>query len=192
MKFVFKIAAALLVALAIGGGSALFIIERSLQSSDVKNGPWHINLTIGSEAVGPYMRAASAQAGLLSPTKSETLSFTAFTDDEGAALDSVCNYKITGGDLPARWWSLTAYGADGYLIPNPQDRYSFGANNVARAEDGTYVIHLAPTAKSGNRLPSGKRRQHISVTLRLYSPEAAAITAPSIIELPAITRETCP
>lgn len=193
MKFVFKLVAALIVALATGAGSALLIIDRGARSSDVENGPWRANLTIDSkEEVDPYTRAMVAQADLLALNKNEVLSFTAFTDDTGALLSSACNYKIAGRDLPARWWNLTAYGADEYLIPNPQDRYSFGATHVTRAEDGTYTLYIAPGAQSGDRIPSGKKHQHLSVILRLYNPEQIAVAAPSTIALPTITQEACP
>ena len=50
------------------------------------------------------------------------------------ALDGDCRYEIAGRDPDTRWWSVTAYGADDFLIPNSANRYSMAKTTVAAKE----------------------------------------------------------
>lgn len=193
-----KAVGAFAAALVLGVGSAVWMVSRGLAAGEVSSGPWRTNLAIGSEAADPYTRATVARAGLLALNRSETLYFTAATDSDGAALNADCHYRLEGGDLPARWWSVTAYGADHFLIPNPQERYSYGGNTVARAADGSYTIHVAPEPETDagtgadNWIPSGNKAQPFSLTIRLYNPSEAAAADPGSIALPRVVRESCP
>ncbi len=191
MKRFLKYLTCILVALFLGVGSALWAIKSHARRSWLQNKSWRVNLDIGSKNTGLYSKAAVARAGLFALNKSETIYYVAGTDDEGKPLTSDCDYRIEGKDLDARWWSITLYGADFFLVPNDQKRYSFNGQNVKRKQDGGYIIFASRTAKQDNWLPSGDQDQFY-LTLRLYNPAKSVYTNPGRIELPSITREVCP
>jgi hypothetical protein len=190
MKFVLKCLAVLVIALFLGIFSALLMVNSSPEETWIKNGPWLINLAIGSKQAGMYTRAFVARFGLFALQKSEAIYYSAHTDDEGQLLRSSCDYRIEGRDIDARWWSITAYGSDQYLIPNEQNRWSFNGKNVKREADGRYVITLSSNPKGKNWLPSGNFDQ-VYLTLRLYNPAQAIYENPGAIALPRIAKGEC-
>jgi len=193
VKLALKLVAAFVVALILGAGSAILLIRSGGLGGDVAVGPWETDLTIGSTQADPYTRARVAVAGLLALNRSETIYFTAHRDDAGDKLRISCSYKITGFDPPARWWSITLYGEDHYLIPNPQNRYSVGGETVQRNEDGSFVIHVGPEERDTNWIPTGdgQNGDTFTLTLRLYNPDDKAARDPAGISLPQIAKEAC-
>lgn len=193
MKLALKLLAATVVALILGAGSALLLVRSSGLGGDVAVGPWRTSTIIGSAEADPYTRAKVAFAGLLALNRSETIYFTAARDEAGEKLRADCTYKIVGTDPPARWWSITLYGSDHYLLANPEDRYSYGGNTVAREEDGSFVIAVGPEKADGNWIPTGDGQTDdtFTLTLRLYNPEEAAARDPSGVVLPQIAKEAC-
>lgn len=179
--------------LLIGVGSAALRIGQGLHDGGVRNGPWTTNLTIGSPAADPWTRATVAVAGLLALSREETLYFTAFTDSAGSPLRAGRCYRIAGRDPAARWWSVTAYGADHYLIANPENRWSVSKTNVERDPDGTFVISAGRPTPAPNPLPVGAREADapFSLTLRLYDPAPEAAISPATTPLPVIEVEAC-
>src|SRR5262249_5932959 len=127
---------------------------------------------------------------LLALRSSEALYFIASVDADGRRLRSSCDYRIEGRDPPARWWSITLYADDMFLIPNRLARYSYGGSNVMREPDGHFVIHVAASERTGNWLPSGDHRQ-LHLTLRLYGPSAAVLAHPEQAPLPSLVTEAC-
>jgi hypothetical protein len=191
LKLFLKFLASVLIALALGLISALWAINSPPgESYNVTNGAWRTNLAIGSSQAGMYIRALVARTGLFALNKSETIYFVADSDDNGQPLHSKCNYRIEGKDIETRWWSITAYGEDHFLIANEKQRHSFNGHDVMRKADGTYDILMSPTAKSGNWLPSGNQKQ-LYLALRLYNPKPAVYENPAGVELPRITRGEC-
>lgn len=192
MKLALKLVAVVIAALILGAGSALLFIRSAGLGGGVAVGPWQTSLVTGSTEADPYTRARVAVAGLLALNRSETIYFTAGHDDDGDRLRAECTYKVTGSDPPARWWSVTLYGADHYLVSNPLDRYSYGGDTLAREADGTFVISVGPEETEGNWIPTGGQTgDTFSLTLRLYNPEPAAVREPSGIALPQIAKEAC-
>jgi len=191
MKFLLKSVVAGLISLFLGVGSALGLIFFPPMSLGVKNGAWTTNLKIGSADAGMYLRAVIARVALFALNKTETIYYHADHDDEGESLRSGCDYRIEGRDLDARWWSITLYGGDNFLIPNHERRYSFNLKNVAREADGTYRIFISLSEKEGNWIPSGGRDQPLSLSLRCYNPAPIVYEKPEEIELPRIIREGC-
>jgi hypothetical protein len=158
-------------------------------SSGVTNGPWKTNLTSGSAQNDPYQRAAVAVHGLFALNRSEAIYYTASTDNDGHALDSGCRYEITGRDPDARWWSITAYGVDDYLIPNPAHRYSVSKTAIARDAGGDFVAQVGGDAGGDNWIPVAPGR--FSLTLRLYNPGPAILVDPAHAALPALKKVSC-
>src|ERR1700694_1754978 len=164
-------------------------VIRGTMAGDVGNGPWHTGLYTGSSEGGPYLRAYIAVHGLLALGREEAFYSTAADDGDGNVLNGNCTYQIEGRDPPARWWSITAYGADDFLIPNPADRYSVSMNSVARRADGTFVITLSKAPVEGNWIPVTGGR--FEVTMRLYTPQAAVVADPVHMALPVIRKAIC-
>jgi hypothetical protein len=131
-----------------------------------------------------------ARKGLLALAPEETLYYTARRDSEGRALDGNCRYRLDGWDPGARWWSLSAYGADNYLIANAQDRYSISQSTIVRRADHSWSIVVGPDPVAGNWLPVAAG-EAFDLTIRLYNPETEVYAEPDGIALPAITREGC-
>jgi hypothetical protein len=180
MKKVFKILIAALIAIVLGSaiGSAY----------SIKNGPWQTSLAVGSEDANLYTRASVAVHALLALKQSETVYYTAYKDDNGDPLNGNYVYRIEGKNPDARWWSITIYGADDFLIPNELNRYSYNMNNVTYNADGVYTIYLSRTQRSGNWLPLGNQNK-FSLSLRLYNPGSTVLSNPATVELPHIIKE---
>ena len=175
---------------ALGLGSAWLAAMWLPGASTVTNGVWTTDLTIGSAAADPYLRARVAVSGVLALNKSETLYYTADTDASGAPLSSACVYRIEGRDPAARWWSMTAYGPDFYLIANPADLYSESRTTVTRGPDGGFVIRVARAAQAGDWIPLGDA-DRFRLTLRLYNPDPSVVAAPDTAALPRLIKESC-
>ncbi len=187
-----KVIAALSAGLVLGlAVTWLTVFQGSLGmgSGRVSNGPWDTNLSIGSAASDPYTRASVAVHGLLALGRSETLYFTAYRDSAGKALDANCAYRIMGRDPDARWWSITAYAADDFLIPNPAGRYSVSKNSVRRDMRGDFLITVSRNAAPANWIPLDDGT--FSLTLRLYNPGAAVAADPAHAALPRIENAGC-
>lgn len=155
------------------------------------NGPWRTSAHTGSVAANPYERAAVAVAGLYALTPAEAVYYTAFTDSGGEALRGDCRYRVTGTPPPARWWSLTAYGADHYLVPNAAQRYARHAGNLPPSADGRFDIDLSPRPSADHGLPTPAEGA-FSLTLRLYNPQPEVAAQLASLPLPRIIREGCP
>ncbi len=108
-------------------------------------GPWHTSLIIGSADADMGTRNYVATTALLALNRSETIYFEALRDDDGEKLSASCNYDITGGPIQARWWSITAYADDNFLIPNAANRYSYNSRLLGNSPDGRFSIALGPT-----------------------------------------------
>jgi hypothetical protein len=190
MKLALKIAAMLGAGLVLGLFTTWLIIIRGGLPGGVSDGPWRTNLATGSAASDAYTRAAIAVHGLLALNRSETIYYTAFTDDDGSALNGACTYRLTGRDPDARWWSITAYGSDDYLIANAADRYSIFKNGLHREADGGFIATVGPEAAAKNWIPVSPG-DTFSLTLRLYNPGAGVVGDPAHTPLPSIKKVSC-
>ncbi|MBM4452237.1 MAG: DUF1214 domain-containing protein [Chloroflexi bacterium] len=190
IKFLIAAVVALVLGVGIGYVTASPLVDLIFVSKAVKNGPWMTNLDIGSQQAGPYLRAAIARHGLLALTKSEAVYFSAYSDSDGQPLRGSCDYAIECEDMDAEWWSITVYGKDNFLIPNPQNIYSCNGNSLVRDADGMFRIHLSATPKEVNWLPSGNE-ESLSLTLRLYKAGNALLNDPAAAQLPRITKVKC-
>jgi hypothetical protein len=158
-------------------------------SGRVSDGPWKTSLTAGSAESNPYQRASVAVHGLFALNRSEAIYYTASTDSDGHALDGHCRYEIAGRDPDARWWSITAYGPDDFLIPNPAHRYSVSKTAIARDASGDFAVQVGSEAVGDNGIPVGQGR--FSLTLRLYNPGPGVVLDPAHAALPTLKRVSC-
>jgi hypothetical protein len=189
MRRASKVLAVLVIGTALGLFATWATVIRGTMGGGVSSGPWHTSVYTGSSEGGPYLRARIAVHGLLALGRDETMYYTALNDSDGNALDGNCSYQIEGRDPPTRWWSITAYGADDFLIPNAADRYSVSMNSVARRADGTFAITLSQAPAEGNLIPVNAGR--FNLTIRLYNPQGSVVADPTQVVLPTIKRAAC-
>lgn len=180
----------LVFGLVLGLGSAFLALKSGNSGDSVAVGPWKASLGAGSMDADMYTRARVALFGLLALDKKETLYYTASTDDAGAPLSGDCTYIVEGRDLAARWWSVTPYGPDSYLLPNDAGIYSFSKTTVKREADGHYIVRVSADRQDGNWLPV-KRGESFDMTARFYNPDASIYAAPANATLPSIVKEGC-
>jgi hypothetical protein len=190
-----------ILAIIAGAALGLFLtwatVMRSAMPGDVKDGPWHTSLDIGSKAGGALLRARVALHGLFALGRKETVYYSATTDSDGTPLSGDCSYRINGRDPKARWWSMTAYGADDFLIPNRWHIYSISRSALVRKHDGRFVGWISPRRPKDDKdkdLPNWipVSDAPFSLTLRLYNPDADVVAAPTRAGLPQIKRWSCP
>lgn len=182
-----------LLAVAAGVGSAALRIRHLYDVNNIAVGPWRTTLVAGSAAASALERAVIASNELLALTRDEALYYVAETDSQGAALDGRCQYRVEGQGLPARWWSLSAYAGDRYLIRNPQHRYSVSSSDTPHDDGGRYTVHLGGPAPDGAALRDwiALNPGRVLLMLRLYNPQPALRDNPAQIQLPVILRERC-
>jgi hypothetical protein len=174
----------------LGIGSAVLAIRHVGGLGAVRVGPWLTPLDGGGTGRDIYTRAAVAVSATLALSRQEAVYFRASTDSQGRALVGNCSYTVHGPDMPARWWSITLYGADHFLIANPRHKYSYASDNVAREPDGGFSIAVTAAPQPGNWLdPRGTAR--LVLVTRLYRPDGRAAANPGGIALPAIDRGVC-
>lgn len=176
---------------ALGVVSAAVAGYGSFRFGGVSVGPWRTNRNIGGTSASPWLRAAVALGGFLALDRRETLYFTASDDDSGRSLSRRCTYRLEGPQPSARWWSVTVYGADGFLVPNRARRYSVGSD--AQRPDTPVRIDLAPRSDDAATIPLGDAPvdARFSLTLRLYEPSIPVAGDPASARLPHIRRVSC-
>lgn len=180
------------VALLLGAvlGIATALLSVASGRGELHAGVWATSLAYGSEAADMRTRARVALFGLLALSSEQTVYYTASRDGSGDLLSGDCTYIVTGRDLDARWWSITAYGPDSHLIPNEAGIYSYSKSSVAREGDGRFLIRVSADRQPGNWLPV-RRGERFDMTARLYNPGAAVVENPAAVALPTIVREGC-
>jgi hypothetical protein len=184
-----KVLAVLIIGALLGVVATYFSVVRPVLGGGISDGAWNTSLATGSAESGPYQRASVALHGLLALNRSETIYYTARGDDDGNTLSGNCIYRIVGHDPDARWWSITAYGADDFLIPNRANRYSISKNSVNRRDDGSFVAMAAKGRAGANWIPVGDG--NFSLTLRLYNPGTSVLANPAGAALPSIRKASC-
>ena len=175
------------VGVAIGVASAYLALELGVGVEWVHVGAWKTSLAMSSERANPYTRAWVAKNFLYVLNASETIYFETDRDDEGRKLDRSYSYKVVGKDLPARWWSITVYGEDNFLIPNEYDKYSVTSANVVR-HDGTWTIYISRDPKGENWIPLRGYGGFV-IVIRLYNPDPTVYENLQGLELPRVIRE---
>jgi hypothetical protein len=193
MARLLQLAGAAVVAIGLGLGSAYLAVRSGLAGGEGANGPWRTSLVTGSPDADLYTRVRVAVGGLLALAPSETIYFTAATDSDDQPLEARCDYIVRGEELPARWWSVTAYGADHFLIPNDAHQYSFSQTTLTRAPGGPWTVAVSTERRDGDWLPSGRPGSAgpFTLTIRLYNPAHEVHARPGTVSLPRIEKEKC-
>lgn len=173
---------------AIGGGIAVQHIRAGSLSGMKAIGPWRTGTDFGTARAGAHTRAVVALRGLLALPAQEARYYNAATDSAGDPLDGRCRYRVAGGAMPARWWSLTLYDPEGYLVANQAGRFSVAS--AAMPNPAQWQIVVAPAEQAGAWLPTG-RTQRFELTLRAYLPEDGGKGSMTRDQLPSIVKEGC-
>ena len=176
LKFVF----ALILGIAVGLGATWLSLRAGISAFEERSGPWITSREFGSAEAGNRARSIVAVRGLMALPASEAIYFNAATDSAGEPLDGGCRYRVSGPPLAARWWSVTAYGVDAHLIPNPGHAYSSGG-------DGAEPVLTQIGPDSGLGEIATRDGEPFELTLRAYGPGGDLLDG----ELPEIERLSC-
>ena len=179
---------AALAGLAGGALLALFLVFGPVEPGGIGVGPWRTNPLIGASDAGPVTRAIVARRGLLALNRSETVYFTAWEDGSGEVLREDCRYRVSGQDMPTRWWSLTLYAENDFLPVNGDQAHALTETDLGSA-DWSFVA--SPEAAPDSPWLSTRNAGNFSITLRLYHPETVVLEDPDSLDLPDIERLGC-
>ncbi|RED15259.1 DUF1214 domain-containing protein [Parasphingopyxis lamellibrachiae] len=180
MRLALRIVCALILGIAIGLGAVWWSLRAGIDAFDIRSGPWVTSQNFGSAEASDRERAIVAVRGLMALTASEAIYLNAAIDSEGRALDGGCRYRISGPPLPARWWSVTAYGTDSHLIPNATHAYSAGGDGAE-----PILAMVGPEASAADVVT--RAGEAFELTIRAYGPGDGLVEGP----LPEIERLSC-
>jgi len=128
-------------------------------------------------------RAVVAMVGLGANLPADATYPNTRVDAAGQALNGRHRYRLhfNAGELPPvnAFWSVTAYGADDFLIDNPLHRHALGdRDSLVFNPDGSLDLHVQAEPPDGNRknnwLPV-KADEPFLLNARLYWPKPSAL-----------------
>jgi hypothetical protein len=178
-----------LTAIAAGSSVAVYrIIHPDESSASILNGSWmaYKNMDMGEDKL---FTAQIAVATLYALKSSEVLYMVAAKDADGNPLNAEHEYVISGNanNLNARYWSITLYADDYFLIPNETKKYAFNKFNTSCDADGNFKIMVSKNKQSGNWLPSKKEGQ-LYLLLRMYHADKTVYENLETLALPKIEK----
>ncbi|MCE4538860.1 DUF1254 domain-containing protein [Pelomonas sp. P7] len=151
------------------------------------------------QAIGDYgtdypTRAAVAMVGLGANLPQDAVYMSARLDAQGQALQGSRRYRLhfAPQELPPvkAFWSITAYGADEFLIANPQQRYALGDRDpLVRNADGSLDLWVQAEQPAAERRPNWlpvQAGQPFQLVARLYWPRHTALSG--AWQMPALER----
>jgi hypothetical protein len=171
-------------AVALGRWVAQRRIAQELAGPRDRNAGW----TTPPAFLGDYgtrydVRAVVAMVGLGANLPADSMYPNATVDAAGRRLHGDHRYRLrfAPGALPPvrAFWSVTAYGADDFLIANPLNRHALGDRDALQfGADGSLELRVQadpPTdAPKSNWLPV-RRGEPFALTARLYWPKTEAL-----------------
>lgn len=158
---------------------------RKVLSAKSTDGTWASPpLNLGAYGTDYNTRAAVAMVGLGANLPQDALYPNTSVDQHGKQLSGDQRYRLhfNASQLPPvkAFWSITAYGADEFLIDNPLKRYALGDRDALTFNaDGSLDIWIqanAPetAAQRSNWLPV-KAQAPFLLNARLYWPKEEAL-----------------
>jgi hypothetical protein len=134
---------------------------------------WGTNPTGSDFGDDVARRATTAKYALAAHHPAENRSYIAHADGDGDALDGdrALRLRFAPGEPPCDgFWSLTAYGPDGFLVDNDLGRYALGDRTPGLRRDGdgglTVTVGGARPPDPANWLPAPPGRY--ALALRVY------------------------
>jgi hypothetical protein len=192
MRLLFVTVLALALATVVGVGTTWMTATKGTDLGTLTIGSWTARPKTGTADIDPYSRATIVRNGELPIGTGDGVAFTTASDDNKKPLDGRCDVVLSGVTPPARFWTLTLYDGKGHVVANALQRYGFTSQEIVRAADGSFEIHVASRSRSGNWLPTGGIERY-SLMLRLYdTPVGVATRSQREAPMPAITTVGCP
>ncbi len=151
-------------------------------------GKWHSARQVASPEASSWDKAFIAYHATFALQSSEIIYLSSRRDETGSILNEKCLYEVSGGKLPAFWWSVTIYGADGFL-PKGNSRNAVVLDDVL-SQGNVWSFLISSKSENHLRLPSESAGE-FNLLLRLYVPEKD-IFALRPEMLPVIRRVSCP
>ena len=188
MKAWMRYAVCGVIGIALGGAVAIQHIRTGSMGSNRTIGPWTTGTDLGTARASAYTRAVVALRGLLALPAQEARYYNAAIDSAGEPLDGKCRYRVSGGIIPSKWWSLTLYDHEGYLVANQVGRFSVAS--AAITNPAKWEVVVAPAEQAGLWLPTG-RIDRFELTLRAYLPNDGGVGSMTRDQLPSIVKEGC-
>jgi hypothetical protein len=115
----------------------------------------------------------------------------ASVDSAGMALNSACDYRVSGRTPIAKLFTFALRRADGGLpqgdAPRPAALHS---EQMIFGRDA-YVIDISSEGRSGNWLASEQTPTPFLLVMRLYETSIAGPSGMQSLDLPVIRREAC-
>ncbi|WP_162896067.1 DUF1214 domain-containing protein [Novosphingobium sp. THN1] len=178
------------IGLAVGAASAVVSLKHVGMGGEEHMG-WSGSRVTGSTEAGPVLRARVALTGLLALNRSQAIYFTRTVDDLGEPLREECHYRLVGGPLPGKWWSITAYASDDYLPQNQDDALSVDASEVTPDKRGIWEAEVGPSPNPAMPWLSTRHAGSFDLTLRIYNPSQQAQQDFGSIVFPKVERISC-
>lgn len=188
---------AILLGIGLGMASALHLAGlwpgmKPLDFGNVAVDGWRSDFAVGSEAADPYTKVRVARHGLLALAKTEAVYFARNTDNGGEPLHEDCIYRVTGGAMPARWWSLTLYDAESMLPLNEDRALSIDATRAGANGEAWEALVAQERPASAAAWISSRNAGAFDLMLRLYVPDEALLTDPqAVLTPPVVERLSC-
>jgi hypothetical protein len=180
---------------ALGRRLAEFKIAQALKKPmNLVNGWSTPPLILGQYGTDYGIRAVVAQVGLGANLPQDAIYPSAQVDSQGEALHGQHRYRLhfASGQWPPvkAFWSITAYGADNFLIDNPAQRFAVGSlSPLVRNADGSLDLLIQAQPVEGpmqaNWLPVAAGAPFL-LNARLYWPTEPVLNG--TWHLPAIER----
>jgi hypothetical protein len=157
-------------------GKALVLAEGN-EAAGIGGKGWIYTTRSGAYGADYLYRAAIAQCCVGENLPQDAVYPALSSDSDGQPLDGSNNYVLhfDAGKLPPvdAFWSVTAYDAEGYMIPNVLKRQAIGdRDKLIPNADGSLDIYIQAESPGGekeaNWLPVGKAP--FTLLMRLYSP----------------------
>ena len=141
----------------------------------VKNDIWTILPSPGDPDRSIYTRAAVAAAGTFASKKPEQAYYQTEIDIEDQPLNGNCLYRLSGEDIESRWWSITPYANDGFLIENTEKLYSYNSETINYNANGGFEIYFLGdndfiSDVSNENWLRVNQDENFNVSLRIYYP----------------------
>ena len=162
----------------------------------VKNDIWTILPSPGDPDRSIYTRAAVAAAGTFASKKPEQAYYQTEIDIEDQPLNGNCLYRLSGEDIESRWWSITAYANDGFLIENTEKLYSYNSETINYNANGGFEIYFLGdndfiTDVSNENWLRVNQDENFNVSLRIYYPGEEFFSNLRRVNLPIIEKVKC-
>lgn len=178
----------LVLALLVGAGIAVYRIA-DFERSDAffHNGSWmgSKNLPLGKD---PLLTTQITVFALFALPSEEAIYLFAKRDRNNEIFNSSNDYTISGNihQISAKYWSITAYGSDLYLMPNTLNRFGFNNSNIKTDSLGNFTISVSHQPRSGNWLPTPDHAS-FNLVLRIYKGNKHLLERLDTTSLPEIT-----